>query len=148
MAQPGTCLLMRTRSLTCAVPLPHVVETLRPLPLEPLASPPPFVLGLSVIRGAPVPVVDLGRLLGAAGAPLPVRFVVLRVAGRRVALAVEGVLGVRELDPARLQDLPPLLSGAEAGAVEAVAAHDAHLLVVLRAARTVPDDLRPMPEAS
>jgi chemotaxis signal transduction protein len=47
----------------CAFPLHLVAETLRPLPIEPVAGTPSFVRGMSVIRGKPTPVVDLKALL-------------------------------------------------------------------------------------
>ncbi|HZE91839.1 MAG TPA: chemotaxis protein CheW, partial [Rhizobacter sp.] len=57
--------ICRVQGRLCALPLSHVVETMRPLPTETIAGAPDFVCGLAVIRGAPVPVVDLARLLGA-----------------------------------------------------------------------------------
>ena len=47
----------------CAFPLHLVEETLRPLPIEPVAGTPNYVCGMSVIRGKPTPVVDLKALL-------------------------------------------------------------------------------------
>lgn len=136
----GLALLCRARTRLCALPLPHVVETLRPLPVAGLAGAPPFVVGLSVIRGAPVPVVDVGALLPGSDPSRPTRFVIVRLEGRRVALALESVLGVGEL-PGTLQLLPALLAGASAEAVAAVGTLDAELLLVLEAARTVPDSV-------
>ena len=122
------------------VPLANVREIMRPLPLAPLAGAPRFVLGLSVIRGASVPVVDLGALLAdGARAEGFGRFATLDVEGRAVALAVARVLGVAELEPGALSGMPPLLSHAAGEAVEALGLHDAGLLLVLRAARLVPE---------
>ena len=129
-------LLVRAGGRACALPIEHVVETMRPLPLSPLAGTPPFVLGVAVIRGEPVPVVHLGLLLGAREAP-PRRFVVVRCGARRAAVAVDEVAGVAALDG--VADAPPLVAAAAQGAVEALAAAGAELLVVLRAARLVPD---------
>ena len=47
----------------CAFPLHHVVEIMRPLPIKSVAGTPGFVRGVSVVRGAPTPVVDLKALL-------------------------------------------------------------------------------------
>jgi purine-binding chemotaxis protein CheW len=55
-----------------------------------------------------------------------------------VALAVEEVVGVRDLSAASLAELPPLLGEAAAEVVATVGALDAELLVVLRSARWVP----------
>jgi purine-binding chemotaxis protein CheW len=111
---------------------------MRPLPITQLPAAPSFVRGLSLIRGVAVPVVDLGALLEAPGPEDPTRFIAIRLNERRVALAVERVLGIRQV-PGRLNSLPPLLAAASAEAVSAIGAHDAELLLVLRAARLVPD---------
>jgi purine-binding chemotaxis protein CheW len=82
MVGSTVCLLTRVGSRTCAVPVELVSETMRPLPIAPLAAMPPFVLGLSVVRGTPVPVIDAPRLLGATGSVKPGRFVSIRVGAR------------------------------------------------------------------
>src|ERR1039458_3558579 len=91
-----TMLLCRVHGRRCALPLEHVVETMRPLPIGPLAGAPPGVSGLAVIRGAPVPVVDLSRLFSSDVGYIevaPTRFVTVRVGQRVVALAVDRVEG-------------------------------------------------------
>jgi chemotaxis signal transduction protein len=55
-------------------------------------------------------------------------------------LHVEAVLGIRTLEPAQLAALPPLWQGADAPAVTALATLDRELLLVLEAARLLPDD--------
>jgi purine-binding chemotaxis protein CheW len=132
-------LVCRVRTRLCALLLDDVVETMRPLPIEALPGAPSFVCGLSMIRGVPVPVVDAGALLEAPDPPQPTRFVSVKAGHRHVALAVEEVLGVRDLPVASLRDLPPLLEEAGAGVVSAVATLDSAFFVVLRAARLVPD---------
>jgi len=117
------------------------VETMRPLPVEPVPDLPPFVLGVALIRGVAVPVIDAARLLGAAGSALPTRYVTLRVGERQVALAVCAVIGVRLVSGAALADIPPLLNDAHAGTVAAIGTLDAELLLVLQASRLVPDSI-------
>src|SRR5438105_299934 len=79
-------------SQLCALPVRHVVETMRMLPLEQLAGAPSYVRGLSVIRGSPVPVVDAAALLfDQRGAPCE-RLVVLRTRTRTIALGTKAVL--------------------------------------------------------
>ncbi|MGH3087763.1 MAG: chemotaxis protein CheW [Rubrobacteraceae bacterium] len=112
---------------------------MRPLPLEALAGMPPFVLGLSIIRGAATPVVDAGKLLGTDETPPPARFLTLKVGERRVALAVDAVVGVRDLAAQALEDLPPLLHEAGADVVSAIGTLDSGLLLLLRSARVVPE---------
>jgi purine-binding chemotaxis protein CheW len=121
----------------CSLPLGSVVETFRPLPVEPLAAAPAFVLGLSLVRGKPTPVVDLARLVsGVAGSPT--RFVVMRTGDRTVVLAVDGVIGVRSVAADRIQALPPLLGDADADVVGAIGRLDAALFLVLQASRIMP----------
>jgi len=132
--------LFRAGERLCAVPVQHVVETMRPLPIEPFRDAPAFVRGLAMIRGATVPVVDAAALFHATRAGESARFLVLRVAGaRRVALAVEEVLGVEEIPPASTAAVPALLGAARGEAVDAVGALDGELLVVLRAGRVLPE---------
>lgn len=133
-------MLCRTQTRILALPLAHVGETMRPLPVEPLAGTPPFVTGISVIRGAPVPVVDAASLLG-GGDSQARRLVTLTIGDRRVALAVDEVLGVRALAPEFLRELPPLLRDAASGVLEAIGTLDAELLLVLRGVRLVPESV-------
>ncbi|HEY4016238.1 MAG TPA: chemotaxis protein CheW [Polyangiaceae bacterium] len=128
-------------SLVCAVPAEHVSETMRALPIEPIAGAPPFVRGLSVVRGSPVPVLDAARIVGApspgtaAGSGM---FVTLRTGGRVAALAVEAVIGVATVPPGSLERLPPLLRDADADMVSAIGTHDAALMFILNSARLAP----------
>jgi purine-binding chemotaxis protein CheW len=92
-----------------------------------------------MIRGVPVPVVDAGALLEAGDSPKPTRFVSVRTGQRHVVLAVEEVLGVRDLSAVSLQKFPPLLGEARAGVISAIGALDSALLLVLQAARIVPE---------
>ena len=124
----------------CALPLEHVVETMRPLPVESLPGTPRFVLGVSIIRGAPVPVVDAAALLGTMAAH-PSRFVLVRAGARQVALAVDAVLGVRAIPRESLHDLAPLLRDASAETIAAVGALEAALLLVLESARIIPESV-------
>jgi purine-binding chemotaxis protein CheW len=140
-------LLVAVGEQLCAIPLAHVVETMRPLPTVPLDGAPAFIAGLAVIRGRAMPVADLKRLLHGAGAPsTPARFVTLALGSRQAALAVDRVVGIRRI--ARLEALPPLLRDAAQDAVAAVAVHDAQMLVVLEAARLVPDPVWALAQAA
>jgi purine-binding chemotaxis protein CheW len=131
-------LLFRARGLLCALPIEQLVETMRPLPVDPFPAGPSFVLGIARIRGNPVPVVDLGALLGSPEPPHPTRFLTLRLERRTVALAVEEVAGVRGLAVETLSGLPPLLAQADRQVVAAVGTLDAELLLSLESTRIVP----------
>jgi purine-binding chemotaxis protein CheW len=113
---------------------------MRPLSIAPISDAPLFVQGISIIRGIPTPVVDLGALLGMPNGAAD-RLVTLRAGERQVALSVGSVLGVRELDVSKIGELPPLLQGASKDAIEAMGALDEQLLVVLRAGWELPDEV-------
>ena len=120
----------------CALPLEHVLEVMRPLAVERVEGAPPFVSGLSVVRGEAVAVVDARRLLGEDPAPAQ-RWVSLHVGPRRLALAVTAVLGTRSLARAELSSAPPWLG--EAAELRAtLGTLDGHLLEVLESARLLP----------
>jgi purine-binding chemotaxis protein CheW len=121
-----------------AVPLSQVVETMRPLPLEEFAGVPDFVLGVSVIRGAVVPVISVDSVLGGHRSR-PGRFVTIRLDDRVIALAVDAVLGVRTLSSADVHDVPPLLGALDQSAVSAIGTLDDRFLLVLGDARLVPE---------
>ena len=132
-------LLVRVRSRLCAFPLEHVLETMRALPVDSVAGTPSCVRGLALVRGAPVPVLDVARLFGDGETDDRLegsgRFVIASVAERRVALLVDGVMGVRSLPLRAFEELPPLLRDLRPDVIERVGALDAELLVVLRSAR-------------
>lgn len=134
------CLIIRVGSQLCALPLSHVAETMRPLTIRPVTDGPPCVCGLAVIRGRPVPVVDAAALMlnGAARSTTVTRFVSLNIADRGAALAVDEVIGIRQIDRDRLAELPPLLGGANQAIVSAVATLDGELVLVLHSGKLVP----------
>ena len=136
-----TVVLVSAGTRLCGLPIHVVIETMRPLPVSPVPGAPRFGRGVAIVRGEPVPVVDLAILLGdAAARPGPeARFVTVRAGARTAALEVSAVRGVSSLDPRELHHLP-LLADAHAGALEALRARDGDLLLVLGAARLVPDE--------
>ncbi len=139
-AEGVQALLVRVGTHACAVPVSHVAEIMRPLAVQPLAGVPGFVVGVSVVRGVAIPVIDLARLLNATSG-VRGRFVTVKIGARRAALVVDSVVGLRILDPARLGELPGLLRSAETDVIEAIGASDAQLLVVIRAMRIVPNEV-------
>lgn len=141
---PVAVLIVRAGARRCALRASEVLETMRPLPVERAGDAPDFVAGVAVIRGRPVPVVDLAKLLGEARANGIARFVCLRVGERRVALAVEEVLDLRSLPDSGLEAMPPLLAGGSRAA--ALGALDAKLLLLLEGARILPEAFGERPE--
>ncbi len=135
-------LICRVGTRLCGIPLEHVLETMRPLPVAPLPQLPAFVDGLSLIRGRPTPVLDARRLLGqGAGLAACERYVTLRLGARSAALAVDAVLGVRQLELSRLGELPPLLREPGNDLVLALSTLDRELLVVLEHSRLLPESV-------
>jgi purine-binding chemotaxis protein CheW len=138
MAAGETALVCRVASRLCALPLTHIRETMRPLPIEPIAGVQAPVSGVAIIRGEAVPVLDMSRLLVGTEAQ-PQRFVTLRLGDRSVALAVDAVVGLRTIPPEASQELPPLLREADGDVVARIGMLDAELLVVLQDSRLLPD---------
>jgi purine-binding chemotaxis protein CheW len=133
-------LVVRAANHSYGLNVADVMEIMRSLPIEPMAGAPEMVLGLSVIRGMPVPVVALAALFKARDRP-PTRFVVVRTGGKRVALAVDAVFGIHEFDPSLYHSMPQLLREAGTRVVDTIGALDSELLFVLNTARTIPEEL-------
>jgi purine-binding chemotaxis protein CheW len=141
-------LMCRIGSRIGALAVTDVRETMRPLPIEPLTGTPPFVLGVAIVRGTAAPVIDAGRLLdpsalpyAAITSPSAARFVSLKLGDRTAVLAVDAVLDVRSLAAGILAQIPPLLREAGEEPVSTIGALDTQLLLVLEAARLVPDSV-------
>jgi purine-binding chemotaxis protein CheW len=142
--------LFRLGTGLCAMPVRQVLETMRPQPLRPLADAPPYVVGVSVIRGAPVPVVDLAALVHGCREE-PTRLLTVRAGdpSHTVALAVTEVVGVASIPAGSWDALSPLLGVAgtpPAGdtgpaAVRSVGVAETEIVLLLDGARTVPDDV-------
>lgn len=122
------------RTALAALPALHVRETMRPLPVEPLADAPSFVIGATVVRGRAVPVIDASALFSGDKADAT-RWIALEIAGRSAILAVHAVIGVRLLDTTASP--PALLTRSLHGALAELGALDGELLAVLRAAYLV-----------
>jgi purine-binding chemotaxis protein CheW len=122
----------------CALPVQHVVETMRPLPLDILPGAPDFVVGIAIVRGAPLPIVSVSRLLDESEGNTG-RFVIVKTGARRVGLVVDEIVGFRTLNREAFAQLPPLLAIASATAVAQIAVLDGELLAVLGATGIVPE---------
>jgi purine-binding chemotaxis protein CheW len=126
--------------LLCALRLDEVVETMRPLAIQPLAGSPSFVLGISVLRGVPTPVIDVSRLLR-GGAGDAERYVAVRTERGAVALATGEIIGIRTIDATTTGGHPALLGGRSSRLVAGVATLGAEPLLLLQSMRAVPDDV-------
>lgn len=140
MAESGIpVLVLGVHDWCCALELHEVIETLRPLPVQPLPGAPDYVLGLAVIRGQAQPVVDLALLLTGVPDRRCTRFVCLRIDERRLTLAVASVQGIRALPPDTLQTLPPLLAEGRDRGLASLGVLDRELLALLAGARLLPE---------
>lgn len=139
LTKSSRALVVWAGRLRCALPVTEVEEVLRPVQITPLSGAPAFVLGVIRLRGQSAPVVDLGRLLTGESAP-PTRLVSLAIGeGRRVALAVESVEGLRDLSVAASEPLPPLFAEAAAGLIRSLGLLDEQLCAVLAGALRLPE---------
>lgn len=131
----GPGLLARTRALLVVFPLSHVECVLRRARVLPVQDELPGVQGVARLRGRPTPVLELGALLGLKPDGAPSRLIVLRGQHGQLALQVDEVLGVYDLDDSVLADAPPLLASAPAHQAVALFTRDRELGLVLDAAR-------------
>jgi purine-binding chemotaxis protein CheW len=136
----GVSLVLRAGAHLCGIGVAQVIETMRPLPVRPLAGVPPFVAGVSVIRGEPVPVVELAALLTGEHQPAE-RYVTVRGGRSPAALAVDAVIGVRPIPDDAWHELPLLLDAIRGDLVEALCEVDTQPLFALRGARIVPEEV-------
>lgn len=134
----ATYLLCRVSRQLHAIPIEHVIEVMRMLPIEPVASAPSYVRGVSIVRGVPTPVVDTGLLTGGTET-LARRLVEIKTEGRVIALVVEDVLGIRTLQSSRCGELPPLLRDVASETIAGIGTLDTSLLLILRLAKVVPE---------
>jgi len=113
-----------------------VIEVMRPLAVAPLADAPAFLRGLSVIRGAPVAVIDLGHLLGQTRTA-PTRLVTVRAGGRVLGLAVAEVIAVRRDDEVGPHAAVPLLGQVAQESVSTIGTLDSEALLFLAELRVL-----------
>lgn len=133
----STLLVCRVHERICALPMAHVAEVMRPLPIETMPGAPDFVLGMSLIRGEPTPVLNMARLLNEPETDVG-RFVTIKAIGRPLALAVSMVQGVRGVDAAALRLMPSLMRDVDLDVVAYIGVRDAALLLVLDSLKLLP----------
>lgn len=133
-------LMVRTRGWLCTLSCKFVIEVMRQLPIAPVSGAPPFVLGMSIVRGEVTPVVSLGMLLGSDDRVMPERFVLVRVGERRAVLGVDEIVGVDIIEQKGLDQAPGLLSEVLPGDVARIGVLDRSVLVMLETSRLLSDD--------
>jgi purine-binding chemotaxis protein CheW len=95
---------------TYAIDVAQVREVVRWQPVTPLPNAPALIEGVIDLRGAVVPVVDLGRALGGGGVTpgSRTRIAVTEIDGLVMGLAVDAAIEVLAVDVAQLDDPPTL----------------------------------------
>ena len=93
-----------------AIDIMRVREIIHPLPITPVPRAPAFVEGVVRLRGDVIPVLDVRKRLGlpAAAPTRKSRFLVVNVAGRRLALAVDEVREVLRIPRSEIRPTPVL----------------------------------------
>ena len=81
----GASLVSRVATRLCALPVGAVIETMRRLPVEPIAGAPAFIAGLAIVRGEPGALA--GDVVAAVGA-LDARLLIVLETARLVPPAV------------------------------------------------------------
>ncbi len=133
-------LVFQAGPLYCALPLDEVVETLRPLDTRPLAGTPPSVRGLTILRGAPAPVIDVTRLLTGTSGEIE-RYIAVRAGRGPIACATGPVLGVREIEVQPPEGPAAIFTGVSKALIAGVGSIGSDPLLLLRGIRTVPDEV-------
>ncbi|MEI8394300.1 MAG: chemotaxis protein CheW [Rhodospirillaceae bacterium] len=107
------CLVVRCGSEQFALPFDQVQEVITTDRLTVMPHAPAEILGLTVVRGTPVPAVSLGRLLGkdAPAGKKAIPMALVRHKEHTVALAVDAIQGMRRLDDAAIHSLAEARAG-------------------------------------
>ena len=133
-------LVFKAGPLYCALPLEEVVETMRPLQTRPLAGTPPYVRGLTILRGAPAPVIDVTLLITGAAGEID-RYIAVRAGRGPIACATGVVLGVRQIEVEPPEGPAAIFTGVSKALIAGVGSIGTDPLLLLRGIRTVPDDV-------
>jgi purine-binding chemotaxis protein CheW len=115
------------------VPIQHVREIIRPLPMQVLPHSSPTVIGVIDHRGDVVPIVDLRlRFRAKASAQLlHTRWVIANWQGRLIGLVVDRVIEVFSLSEADARPVPDLGCGPEVHGITAAYSHAGRLVFTL-----------------
>ena len=96
-----------------AVDIRRVREIIQPLPITPVPRAPAFVEGVVRLRGEVLPVIDVRKRFGLPTLPPGERtkFLVVQVAGRRLALVVDQVAEVLRVPRSEIRPAPTFAAG-------------------------------------
>ncbi len=107
---------------TIAIDVANVREVVRWQPVTPLPRSPALIEGVIDLRGALVPVVDLGRALNEVKVEISssTRIVVAETDGLVIGLVVDSAIEVLQVGAASMEDPPALATHAGYSAAQAV----------------------------
>ena len=119
--------------VTYALPIQHIREIIRPLPMQVLPHASETVIGVIDHRGDVVPIVDLRLRFRAKGsAPAShTRWVIANWQGRLIGLAVDRVIEVFALNEAEARPVPDLGQGQDTHGITAAYSHAGRLVFTL-----------------
>lgn len=88
-------------------------------------------LGIVTIRGEMIPVINIKKcmVLPPVGVTVETKYVVLRTSHGEVAIIVDGVSGIIQIEGEDIQPCPALITGDKTGYVDFVARKDDHLVL-------------------
>lgn len=113
------------------VPIQMVQEIVGAMTVTPLPDAPPHVLGVVNLRGAVIPVVDMGARLGLRGTDRTERvIVVVSIGQQRIGLSVDRVCEVAQIDRAMIE-VPPTLGGSASPLILGLAKSEGRVRVLL-----------------
>ena len=123
-----------------AVPIAHIAEILKPLPITPVPRAPRVVIGVMTVRGRLVTVFDLRRRLRLPESPLDQRsrILITDTGDERIGLLVDEVMQVHRLAESEIE-ARDVLGGDPDPYIAGIGRPEGALLILL--------DLRPILEA-
>ena len=101
-----TFVQFRVRDTVFGLPVEQVAEIIRVVAITPVPSPHPEVLGTINLRGAAVPILDLGVALGLGGSAVSLRMfvVIAEVEGETIGVLADDVEDVVAIDDSRVRE--------------------------------------------
>jgi purine-binding chemotaxis protein CheW len=141
-------LVLKDGNIFLCIPARHTIEIMRPLPIRQLLNPPHCILGISIIRGKPTPVLDIFKLLNTESGNKPTRFVLIKSGEKELALAVAQVLYTTSIPLTVLNELPSVFREGNDTMIKSLAVADEQLGAMLDASKLMTKELLERMEGS
>jgi purine-binding chemotaxis protein CheW len=107
------------------------VEVLRPRKTREVPDMPDYISGFITVRKDVLPLVDLKKRFGVSSEPQKERVLVVRYGSEKVALLVDGVLGILKYEDSRLKKPPSVFRGLKAKYIYGVLEADGEAIIML-----------------